>query len=62
MTLCAACKEYPEGTHCTMTGCPGGPFPARPVSRVPGPHNEAGDVRAAPGGGVCLSFHETQHD
>jgi len=26
MMLCAVCNDYPEGTACTMTGCPGRAF------------------------------------
>lgn len=32
MTPCAVCKDYPAGTACSMTGCPGRTFK---LSRVP---------------------------
>ena len=35
MTRCLLCKEYPEGTSCALTGCPGRAFRLSPVPYRP---------------------------
>lgn len=40
--LCTYCHEYPEGSACTASGCPGRPFKKTPAPRSPGSDNASG--------------------
>lgn len=44
MTPCAVCKDYPAGTACSMTGCPGRTFH---IGRAPYRPTDFADWREA---------------
>lgn len=50
MALCALCNEYPEGSACTASGCPGRPFR---LGRTTGAR--AGDLPGLPAQPPCIA-------